>query len=111
MVPKGAFVDVGIVVEMDLVASGGGKGMAVVEWDCCKGQPFGGIGVIGKIFGEIVGRRWKSNAIGLEIVVTQRVCKFVEWHAGVGFDVLVIDVESGLDNFGKNAQNCGLLGM
>ena len=52
VVAKSAFLDKGVVVEMDVVAGGSWKGMAVCRWNSGKGQPLGGIGITGKSNGK-----------------------------------------------------------
>ena len=73
-----------------------------------KGNHLAALMSLARSLGKDVGGEREPCSTGLEIVITQRISKLVEWHAGVGLDVLVINAESGLDSFGKGTQDCGL---
>ena len=98
MVAKSAFLDKGVVVEMDVVAGGSWEGMAVCGWNSGKGQPLGGIGIAGKSNGKRDRWRREANSAILEVAVTKRIGQFIERHAGMGLDVLKIHVELRLDH-------------
>ena len=44
-------------------------------------------------------------------MVTKGICKFVEGHAGVRLDVLILDVDQTFGGFGENSEKRGLSGV